>query len=63
MQVKEEGDVVCRARGALAANRARVVSEYVQRKNEAEINRQRAHGDLYGRVSDENNSKKQYAVG
>lgn len=54
---------MCRARGALAANRARVVSEYVQRKNEAEINRQRAHGDLYGRVSDDNNNGEQYAVG
>ena len=36
------------AKGAEAAERARIVREYMQRKKEAELNKARAHGDLFG---------------
>ena len=39
---------ICRAKGAEAAERARIVREYMQRKREAELNKARAHGDLFG---------------
>ena len=37
-----------RAKGADAADRARLLGEYMQRKNQAAVNKARAHGDIYG---------------
>ena len=39
---------VFRALGADAANRARVVGEYMQRKKEAAYNKHRGLGDIFG---------------
>lgn len=37
-----------RVQGQAAAEKARIVEEYMQRKAQAAQNRARAHGDLYG---------------
>ncbi|KAK2170377.1 hypothetical protein LSH36_3g21004 [Paralvinella palmiformis] len=46
-QAAKQG-AVAGAKGAEAAERARIVREYMQRKKEAELNKARAHGDLFG---------------